>query len=115
MKLKIFIVHAVKSFVDLTRHIFTIPGVKTLLSENLSQDPIEKFFGCQRQRCRPSENPNVQEFCNGTQALRVINTFCRDPIKGNCRGNSSKRSLDFEKESLPLPKRRRKQHLHIVP
>ena len=80
MKLKILNVHAVKSFVDLTRHILTIPVVKAFLSENLSQDPIEKVFRCQRQRYRASENPNVQEFCNGTQALRVINTFYRDPI-----------------------------------
>ena len=75
---------------DMTRHIFTTAGVKAFLSENLSQDPIEKFFRCQRQRCRASENPNVQELCNGTQVLRVINTFYRDPIKGNYQGNSSK-------------------------
>lgn len=39
-----------KSFVELVRYIFTIPGVKAFLSECLCQDPLEKFFGCQRQR-----------------------------------------------------------------
>ena len=92
---------------ELTCYIFSIPGVKSFLSEKLSQDPLEKFFGCQRQRCGTHENPNVKEFCNGTQALRVINTFCKDPIKGNCRGNTLKRPIDFDKESLPLPKRKK--------
>ena len=34
----------VKSFVELVRYIFTIPGVKYFLSERLSQDPLENFF-----------------------------------------------------------------------
>lgn len=40
----------VKSFVELVNFIFQIPGVKAFLSEKLCQDPLEKFFGCQRQR-----------------------------------------------------------------
>ncbi len=94
-----------KSFVELVRYIFTIEGVKVFLSEKLSQDPLEKFFGCQRQRGGAHENPNAQEFMN-TQALRVIDSFCRDTVRGNCRGNTTKRPLD--KENTPLPKRRRK-------
>ena len=39
-----------KSFVELIQYIFTVPGVKVFLSEKISQDPLEKFFGCQRQR-----------------------------------------------------------------
>ena len=68
--------HAVKAFVELVKYLFTIPGVKVFLSERISQDPIEKFFGCQRQRGRVNENPNVQEFLKNTQALRVINGAC---------------------------------------
>ncbi len=52
----------VKSFIDLVRYPFTLPGVKSFLSECISQDPLEKFFGLQRQRGRVNENPNVQEF-----------------------------------------------------
>ena len=66
----------VRSFVELTKYLFTLPGVNTFLSEKLSQDPLEQFFGCQRQRGGTSENPNVAEFCKNTQALRVINTAC---------------------------------------
>ena len=62
-------IHAVKAFVELVKYLFTIPGVKAFLSEKISQDPIEKFFGCQRQRGRVNENPNVQEFLKNTQAL----------------------------------------------
>lgn len=88
------------------RYLFTIPGITYFLSERLSQDPLEKFFGCQRQRGKTSDNPNVQEFCKNTQALRVINGVCGNVSKGNCRG--SKKALDIDEESQPLPKRRRK-------
>ena len=36
---------------------------------NLCQDPLESFFGCQRERGGTSDNPNVAEFCSNTQAL----------------------------------------------
>ena len=100
------------SFVELVRYIFTIPGVTVFLSEKLCQDPLEKFFGCQRQRGRVNENPNVRDFCKNTQALRVINSFCRDPVKSNCRGNPSKHPLQLDKENMPLPKRSRSTNSH---
>ena len=81
-------------------------GVKVFLSEHLSQDPLEKFFGCQRMRGGTHDNPSVREFCKNTQALRVINSFCRGPVKGNCRRN--REPMNIEEESMPLPKRRRK-------
>lgn len=90
---------------ELVNYIFKIKGVKVFLSERLCQDPLEKFFGCQRQRGKTNENPNVQQFCKNSQALRVINGTCGNVSKGNCRG--SKYAIDWEKESCPLPKRRR--------
>ena len=60
---------------ELVEFLFTIPGVKAFLSEKLSQDPLEKFFGCQRQR-EPKENPSATQFYKNTQALRVVNSFC---------------------------------------
>ena len=39
-----------KSFGELVRHLFTIPGVDSFLSQRLCQDPLERFFGTQRQR-----------------------------------------------------------------
>ena len=93
---------------ELTKYIFTIPGVKFFLSERFSQDPIENFFGCQRQRGCTSENPNVYDFCKNTQVLRVTNSVCGHVPRGNSRG--SKHSLNNEqKENKPLPKRRRER------
>ena len=92
-----------KSFLELVRYIFTIPEVKCFLSERLSQDPLENFFGCQRQRRGAHENPNVHEFCKNTNALKVINSVCGNVSKGNCRGN--KKDLDVQVESIPLRKR----------
>jgi len=62
--------------VELVEFLFTIPGVKEFLSEKLCQDPLEKFFGCQRQRGRVNENPTATQFLKNTQALRVVNSFC---------------------------------------
>ena len=74
----------VKSFVELVKFIFSMPEVKeeklAFLSINLSHDPLENFFGCQRQRVDTNDNPTGQEFCSNTQALRVVNSFCRNPV-----------------------------------
>lgn len=97
---------AVKSFVELVQYLFTLPGVKVFLSEKLSQDPLEKFFGCQRQRGGVNDNPNAQQFFVNTQALRTINGICHD-VRGNCRGSKRPQSIDSE-QNTPLPKRKRK-------
>ena len=102
----------VKSFVELTEYIFKIPGVKFFLSERISQDPLENFFGCQRQRGRTGENPSVDQFCKNTQALRVINSVCAHVPRGNCRGRHN--VLDIKKESKALPKRRRQRSKPVL-
>ena len=85
---------------------FKIPGVTVFLSEKLTQDPLEKFFGCQRQRGGTADNPRVGEFLKNTNALRVISNVCGNVSRGNCRG-SHKEEVDHQKENTPLPKRRR--------
>ena len=79
----------VKSFIELARILLTIPesDAPPFLSRRITQDPLEKFFGLQRQRGRVNENPNVHEFPKNTQALRVIQA-CASSVKGNCRGNT---------------------------
>ena len=81
-----FLSLSVHSFVELTEFLFTIPDVVVFLSNRLCHDPLEKFFGQQRQRGGTNENPNVAEFLKNTQALRVINTTWIN-IKGNFRGS----------------------------
>ena len=89
------------SFIELVEYVFKIPDVKVFFSRRVCQDPLEKFFGCQRQRGATNENPSVHQFIHNTQALRVVNSFCRDITKGNCRGNKDQEALDKENLSLP--------------
>ena len=70
----IFFVYAaftltVRSLIDLTNYLFTIPEVSFFLTEHINQDPLEKFFGMQRQRGGVHDN---QEFEKNTQALRCV-------------------------------------------
>lgn len=91
---------------ELVPYILKIPGVNFFLSERLSQDPLEKFFGCQRQRGRTNENPSCADFLKNTQALRVVNSVAGHVPRGNCRGRKNVSTI--EEENTPLPKRRRK-------
>lgn len=95
------------SFVELVPFIFKIPGVKSFLSERISQDPLEKYFGCQRQKGGTNANPNLASFLKNNQTLCVVNTVAGDVPRGNCRGQKSQ--ISIEDENTPLPKRRR-QH-----
>ena len=76
-----------KSFIDLVRYLFSVPGVKSFLSRRLCQDPLEKFFGLQRQIGRAHDNTTVKEFQQNMQALKVVNSFCRGSVRSNCREN----------------------------
>ena len=92
----------------MVKYVFSVPGIKekgrALLSRNLCQDPLENYFGCQRQCGGTSDNPNALEYGKNTEALRVVNTLCRGPVRGNCRGGEKAASLD---STIPLPRRRR--------
>ena len=55
---------------------------KRSLSEKMSQDLLEKFFGCQRQKGRANENPTASEFLKNSQSLRVIYSICIQHITG---------------------------------
>ena len=79
----------------MTEYLFIIPGVKIFLSGHINQDPIEKSFGCVRQKGCSSDNPNVDEFCNTTQTIRVANSECASMhVKhGNCHGQKSNRKV----------------------
>ena len=96
--------HIGKSFLELVRYVFIIPGVKSFLSQRLCQDPLENFFGCQHQRGGVHDNPSVQEFVKNTQAPRVINSFCKGPAKGNCQGGYSGDPVEKENSTELLPK-----------
>lgn len=47
----------------------------TFFSKKICQDPLEKFFGRQRQRGSVNENPTVVEFLINNQALRMVDSI----------------------------------------
>lgn len=106
-----FLLLTAKSFIDLVRYLFQVPGVQSFLSRRICQDFLEKFFGCQRQIGRTHDNPTVKEFEQNTQSLRVVDSFARSSLKDtNCRGNpdlATDKSTDLLEEKYYLPKRKR--------
>ena len=98
---------SVMAFVELVQYLFTIRGVGdgVGLSNRVCQDPLEKFFGRQRQHGRANGNPSSSErFVRNTQALRIISNTC-GTIRGNCRGGAT---IDADiLDSGPLTKRPR--------
>ncbi len=53
-----------------------------LLSEKISQDPVENYFGKQRARGGRNENPTLKQCA---AALCVQKSLALDPVRGNCR------------------------------
>ena len=90
------------------QYIFTIPGVTSFLSQRICQDPLERFFGLQRQRGGVHDNPNANKFLKNTQAIRVVNSVTRAPTRGNCRKEKLDTTFDKENMHKPLPKHTRK-------
>ena len=70
---------------------------------------------------RTNDNPTVKEFQQNTQALRVVNSFCRGSVKSNCRGNEESITSSISTETnthLPRRKSRKRQYeenCHSVP
>lgn len=98
---------AVNSFVEMT--LFLLKERLFLLSERISQDPLENYFGRQRARGGRNENPNLQQTLVNAAALRIQKSVALDPVRGNC---SRKRRAEVDEaavisESVALPKRKR--------
>ena len=55
------LVFAVLSFTELAPKLLKIPNVKYLLSEVLSQDPLERYFSKQRHHGGSNENPTAEQ------------------------------------------------------
>jgi len=64
--------------------LLSAPGVDYILSERLSQDPLESFFGKQRAAGGRSDNPTVQQFCKNTVSLRVQGSAALEHLRCNC-------------------------------
>ena len=106
----------VKSFVEMARYLLARHDSTDsdpdlfLLSERISQDPIENYFGQQRARGGRNENPNLKQCLDNAAAIRVQKSLATDPVRGNC---NRKQRLHVEEPTIddtPLPKRRRSKN-----
>ena len=96
---------------DLTRYILTKHSEDTLflLSEHLSQDPLENFFDKQRAREGRNDNPTVQRTLQNAGALHI-----QKSIQGN--SGWKRRLFVCDKtddiDNAPLPKRHRQTKIN---
>lgn len=99
----------VKSFVELTRYLLSQPGSEGLflLSERISQDPLENYFGKQRARGGRSENPSLKQCVENAVAIRAQRSIDLDRVRGNCRRKRHLFDGEPEIDDTPLPKRKR--------
>ena len=101
-----------KSFLELVPLLLSIDGVTVFLSEKLSQDSIENYFGTLRQLGRANENPIISQVLKTLQNVRVINSIWVNEITENCCGCKRKsydlESVNFQDFNKPLPKRHRR-------
>ena len=88
-------------------YLFAQPGVKLFLSERLSQDPLESFFGKQRQFGGGCDNPTVSQFISNTSSLRTQGSIALNPVRGNVRIKQKLNEDEIIKDTKPLPKRRK--------
>ncbi len=91
----------------MSKYLLALDDKLYLLSERISQDPIENYFGLQRARGGRNENPTLQQCLTNASAIRVQKSQALDPVKGNCR--RKKRLFDGKDviDETPLPKRKR--------
>ena len=80
------------------------PGVKYLLSEVFSQDPLERYFSKQRHRGGSCENPTAQIVPYNASTLVQQRSIYTD-LKGM---NVDKENKDVQLAYQPLKKRPRK-------
>ena len=107
-----FCTYTVKSFVEMAKYLLSSDTDLFLLSERISQDPLENYFGQLRARGGRNENPNLQQCLHNAAAIRVQKSMATDPIRGDC---SRKRQLFDDNHQpditdTPLPKRKKSKN-----
>ena len=80
----------VNSFVEMVRYLLARDHDSTytdsdlfFLSERISQDPLENYFGQQRASGGRNENPNLQQCLNNAAAIRIQKSLATDPVRGS--------------------------------
>lgn len=94
----------VLSFCELGPKILKMDGVRYLLSEVFSQDPLEAYFSRQRHKGGSCDNPTVQQFHYNTVSLAQQGAIYRDLKTMNVKASSYTSRADCD---APLEKRRK--------
>ena len=94
-----------KAFTEMSKYLLNTSGVHFILSERFTQDPLESFFGHQRQRGGGRDNPTAQQFMQDTQSIRVQHS-CKPLAGSNVRTSKHHMEVDANLD-MPIPKRRR--------
>ena len=79
-------------------------GMDFVLTERFCQDPVEEYFGHQRQLCKRNDNPDIRMFGNNANTLRI--QYSVSVQSGNTRGrrDKSKAWEAVSEEKLPCCK-----------
>ena len=93
------------AFAEFGPYLLSLPGVEFVLSERLNQDPLESFFGNQRQMRGGNEAPNVKQFNVSMNINRVKASQSIKVFGGNTTLKRSA-STPLQIDNTPLPKRR---------
>ena len=97
----------VSSFLELVPLVLSIPNVNCFLSNRINQDPLEKYFGMQRQVGRTNENPTAVEFAKNSETLRLVGNMWFEDKRGNCRRSATIKQSIEDTKMLPIRKRKR--------
>ena len=95
----------VHSFTELGPALLKLPGVKYLLSEVFSQDPLERYFSRQRHRGGSNDSPTAYQVPYSASTLVQQKSIYRDLKTMNVEPEEMERSHCYD----PLQKRRRKK------
>lgn len=72
------LMYTVKSFTELGPKLLKLPGVKYVLSEVFSQDPLERYFCRQRHRGGSNDNPTAYQVPYNAAILVQQQSMYRD-------------------------------------
>lgn len=94
-----------KSFVALGKLLLS-EGAQFVLSEKLSQDPVEEYFSKQRAKRGPDENPTQEMFNRNVLGLNVAGDELIQVMNGNTRGRKRESSKLDVHDTSRLPTKR---------
>lgn len=95
-----------RSTIECTKFLLS-EGMEYVLTERFCQDPVEEYFGKQRQFGRRCDNPDIRTFSYNSNTIRIERSVsCQS---GNTRGrkDTKKAWVNVTNEKLPCRKKQR--------